>query len=383
MIRVIHTADVHLDRCYAAAGASAAFGNRRRQALRDVLQGIVRRAAEWPADALLIAGDLFEQDRVTRDTIAYLRHLFESAAPLRVFIAPGNHDPAHPGSPYRTEPWPDNVTIFTAPEWTRADVDGTPLAVHGFGFDGPEISRNPFGRLRVPDDGRVHVAVGHGSEMGALPPNKGAYAPFRAEDAAPDGLVYLALGHYHGVKQINGPFRTRMYYSGAPEGHDFGEPGPHYHLEVTIDGEQVQIEMALSCRTIYTVHQLDCTEFKTGQQVVDSVRELALRTPQAEVARVVLTGAPPASWRHEIPAMRDALAQHFDWLDLVDALETAEDFDILARDGTALGTFVARVTEELSDTTDPARRRMLERAREVGLAAFRGAPMAVRGLSGS
>jgi DNA repair exonuclease SbcCD nuclease subunit len=383
VIRIVHTADVHLDRCYAATGGSAAFGNRRRQALRDVLQGTVRRAAEWPADALLIAGDLFEQDRVTRDTIAFLRQLFESAAPLRVFIAPGNHDPASPGSPYRTDPWPGNVTIFAAPEWSCAQVDGTLLAVHGFGFDGPEISRNPFGHLTIPNDGRIHVAVGHGSEMGALPANKGAYAPFRAEQAAPDGLVYLALGHYHGMKQISGPFRTHMCYSGAPEGHDFGEPGPHYHLEVTIDGEQVRVETAISCRTIYTVHQLDCTSFETSQQVVDSVRALALGNPQAEIARVTLAGAPIAPWRHEIPAIRDALAPNFERLDLIDALETAEDFDAIAHDGTALGTFVARVTEELRDTTDPARRKVLERAREVGLAGFRGVPMTVRGLNTS
>ena len=36
------------------------FGNRRRQSLRDVFSAILRRAKEWPADAVLIAGDLFE-----------------------------------------------------------------------------------------------------------------------------------------------------------------------------------------------------------------------------------------------------------------------------------------------------------------------------------
>jgi len=55
-MRLIHTADVHLDMCFASAHTPPGFGNRRRQSLRDVFHTIIRRAGEWPADVLLIAG---------------------------------------------------------------------------------------------------------------------------------------------------------------------------------------------------------------------------------------------------------------------------------------------------------------------------------------
>ena len=198
----MHTADVHLDRCYSSARFPAAFANRRRQALRDAFLRIVARAGEWPADALLIAGDLFEHDRVSRDTAALLRRAFESVPHVPVFIAPGNHDPYLPDSPYAVQRWPGNVFIFPRPTWTAHALDRLPLTVHGFGFDGPDVSTNPFGSLTIPGDDRVHVAGAHGSEMGSLPAGKGAYAPFDAETATPDGLRYLALGHFHGAKLI-------------------------------------------------------------------------------------------------------------------------------------------------------------------------------------
>ena len=382
MIRIVHTSDIHLDACYAKERLPAAFGNRRRQSLRDVLQGILRRAAEWPADAVLIAGDVFELDRVTRDTVAFLRSAFEAIRPVPVFIAPGNHDPAVSSSPYRTETWPDNVTIFTAPEWRTVEVAQGLLTVHGFGFDGPDISRNPFGTLTIPNDGRVHLAVGHGSEMGSIPPGKGAYAPFRAADAAPDGLAYLALGHFHGHKIIGGSYTATVAYSGSPEGHGFGEIGERCYLEVEIENGHAEVQTVPSNRTVYLAHALDCSDFASSQQIVESIRELPKPEGQAVVARITLTGENRPEWQHEIHAIRDALAHDFEYLDLVEGTVQAEDFAFLARERTSLGAFVARLNAELNDTTDLERRRILQRAREVGLAAYRGRDLPLESAEG-
>src|SRR6185436_20063981 len=128
-MRIVHTADIHLDMCFSPLGLPAGFGNRRRQSLRDVFRRVVRRAGEWPADALLIAGDLFEADRVSRDTIAFLVSEFRAIPQVPVFIAPGNHDPFTPASPYATEQWPKNVTIFRSASWESVPVHGGALTV--------------------------------------------------------------------------------------------------------------------------------------------------------------------------------------------------------------------------------------------------------------
>src|SRR5688500_18645584 len=111
-MKLIHTVALHLDCSFAAVGMRPGHGNRRRQGLREVFSAILRRAHEWPADAVLISGDLFEQERVTRDTLSFLREAFESIRPIPVFIAPGNQDPYTASSPYAVEPWPANVYLF-------------------------------------------------------------------------------------------------------------------------------------------------------------------------------------------------------------------------------------------------------------------------------
>lgn len=382
MIRLVHTADIHLDRCYSSARFPAAFANRRRQSLRDAFLRIVARAGEWPADALLIAGDLFDRDRVSRDTIATVRRAFESVPHVPVFIAPGNHDPFVPGSPYAAERWPDNVFVFSGPTWTAHALERVPLTVHGFGFDGPDISANPFGTLRIPSDGRTHVAVAHGSEMGSLPAGKGAYAPFDAESAAPLGLRYLALGHFHGAKRIPVTSGVWVQYSGAPEGHGFGETGERVYIEAEIDGTAVYAREVTSSRTVFETHDLDCSGMETSQQIVDAIRNLPAARGTGAVARITLRGAAPPELRLEVQSVRDSVNGSFDYLELVEALETEDDYAALAAEPTSLGAFVREVNGQIRDAGDDARRAVLARAREVGVAAYRGRMAPVRGAGG-
>jgi len=380
-MRIIHTADIHLDMCFSPLGLPAGFGNRRRQSLRDVFRRIVRRAGDWPADALLIAGDLFEVDRIGRDTIAFLAAEFRSIPQVPVFIAPGNHDPFTSASPYATEPWPKNVTIFRGPAWESLSVHGGALTVHGFGFDGPDVSSNPFGKLVLPAKRQgIHIGVAHGSERGHQPPEKKAYAPFDAKDAAVEGLRYLALGHFHGVTPIEGDFPTAIWYSGSPEGHSLRETGMHHYLEIEIDERGVEVTAVPSSRVIYTVRRLMCDDFESAQDVIDAVRAIAREEEARQVARVVLAGGLDAGIHSELGLIYDAAALEFEHLYLLDRTAPLEDFDALGRDDTSLGSFVRRLNSEVAACTEEGLRQKLVRAREIGVAAFRRREMEVRGL---
>ncbi len=378
-LKIIHTADVHLDTAFVGSGLPPEYGNRRRQALRDVLQTILRRAQEWPADAVFIAGDLFEAERLTRDTLLFLQTQFSALHPIPIFITPGNHDPCTVQSVYNTTTWPSNVIIFREPRWEAVTLPNVPLTVHGFGFDGPDISQNPFGELTVPSDGCIHVAIAHGAEMASLPPEKGAYAPFQAKQLDLPELRYVALGHYHTFKEIHTPNGTRLCYPGAPEGLGFNEVGERYFLEVEISADTTEIRKVPSARTMYSIHRIDCSTFVTAQQLVEAIRGCSLNTSLQHIARIELTGTCPDSLRDQLPAVRDAVAQHFEYLELVEQLEPQEDYEAIARENTSLGTFVKQINERIRLVNDDHLREVLLRAREVGVAAYRGANLPLRG----
>lgn len=383
-MRFVHTADVHLDACFASAGFPAAYANRRRQSLRDVFHSIITRAGQWPAEALLISGDLFDLERVTRDTIAFLRAEFESLRPIPVIIAPGNHDPFVASSPYVTESWPDNVFIFSKPEWTSRVFFEDRLVVHGFAFDGYDISKNPFGTLEIDGDNALHVAVAHGSERGHQPPDGKLYAPFDASDAAVPGLAYMALGHFHSVTQIEGDFDTCIYYSGAPEGHDFSECGPHHFLEVEIGDDKPVVRAVPSSRVVYASHAIECDGLATSQDIIEAVRAFAADGARQHgvriIARIAFTGVCPSSIMSELSSISDAVSSEFEHLVLLDQTRSPDDYEELAKEASTLGVFVRRMNSEIQDEPDPGRQRVLERAREVGLAAYRDERLAIRGL---
>ena len=379
-MRLIHTADIHLDTCYASARVPPPFGNRRRQSLREVFHAIIERAGEWPADALLIAGDLFDLERVTRDTVRFLQAEFASIQHVPICIASGNQDPCVPGSPYAEETWPNNVTIFGQPEWRSLTLDEQGTTVHGFGFNSTDSSADPFAGFPPLQLGPTHVAVLHGTALGYPLPIKHCRAPFDPAAASGEGLRYIALGHAHRFMRIGGDDPTCMAYPGAPEGHGFHETGMHYFLEVEIGAEGVQISPVPSARSVYLTESIDCSAFRSSREVVDAILAVPREENVQTIAHITLTGSGPLEWRAEMDAVYDATAAAFEHLVLDDQTAPANDDAALAGQDTSLGAFVAHLNAELADADGDREREMLARARALGLAAYRNQPMVLQGL---
>ncbi|MGB9867793.1 MAG: metallophosphoesterase family protein [Bacillota bacterium] len=199
--RFVHVADVHLDSPFCARG------NRMRQALRDAVrsafQCCVETAIKERAHALLIAGDLFDSQSLSFATerllIQELARLKEHG--VRVFYAPGNHDPY--GSGYRLSSirWPENVVVFNSwmPSSWEVALDGRCVAVvTGAGHENAAEARNlvemfPAPRQGVPNIGVVHALVEGVSGC----QDHERYAPCSRQDLETRGYAYWALGHVH------------------------------------------------------------------------------------------------------------------------------------------------------------------------------------------
>lgn len=226
-IRILHTADLYLDGSYAALGVDAALGNRLRMAQLSVFNRIVDRAKSWPADAVCIAGNLFDGPWVSRTVMDYVLGALEQLAPARVYIAPGGSDPYAPDSPYALELWPENVFLFTPGAWQSCVHDSLPLTVHGLAAGGGTVAGAPPPFPELPDDGRIHVAVVHGVEQDGRSPGQ-----FNIAGIARDGLAYLALGGRAGMAAVDTGCNTVAWYPGTPQGRGFEQCGSRYFLEV-------------------------------------------------------------------------------------------------------------------------------------------------------
>lgn len=175
-MRLLLFSDLHLEARF--AWAPHEVGRERRDALRQCLRRIAALAVEWGVDAVCCGGDLYEHDRHRPDTAAFLRDVFAGLDPIPVYLAPGNHDWFGPGSLYAGTRWSPNIHVFTQPQLTPVTLaDG--LTLWGAAHHSPKTTPNLLDGFRV-DRGGVHLALFHGSELGAFgdDPHGRRHAPF-------------------------------------------------------------------------------------------------------------------------------------------------------------------------------------------------------------
>ena len=343
-MRFVHFADVHLDTQFAWAEPRVAA--RRRQALRDAVATIVQLAIDTRVDALFCAGDLYEQERFSPDTAAFLRTTFERAHPLPIFIAPGNHDWLGPTSLYSIVRWSPNVRVFDRDHLTPVTLaDG--LTLWGAANRAPANTTGFLDSFRV-DRGGVHIGLFHGSEQSSLllqEQGKVAYAPFASAQVRASGLTHAFVGHYHT------PVDAETFtYPGNPEPLSFGETGHRGPVLVTVDADgAVTRERRVIAKTVVQDLAVDLTGCGSSQDIRDRVTR-ALSGVTGTV-RLTLAGEVDPDVDTRLEELAD-VAPGLDAL-VVRAgnLRIAYDLERLRSEQTVRGEFVRDVSDaEMSST---------------------------------
>jgi DNA repair exonuclease SbcCD nuclease subunit len=378
-VRFLHTSDVHLDTSFSASGFPSRLGVRKREAIRGTFRRMLEEAQPAGIDAVLIAGDLFEHDRVTPDTVEFLRQQFENLGRIRVFIAPGNHDPYLHGSPYHDNSWPSNVHIFHEEEFRSVELADSGLRVTGFAFNHSQLSEHLFQKLqRLPQDA-VNVVLAHASDVSRTPEGKAQYAPFAVEEIAGKSIHYCALGHYHQQHQVPNPFdETQVWYCGIPEGRGWDEEGACGYLIGEVRDGQIRIESRYSSQYPLRTMTIDCDDFSTREQIVEEIiKQRGTAFDTKTILRVRLTGSIDPRLDLSTQELSERLAEetlHISW---DDRTEPALDFEATAEEKTLRGRFVRTLNERIARAGEEERP-VLERTRLYGLQALLGREVRLR-----
>lgn len=371
--RFIHTSDIHLDTSFSGSGFPSRLGDRKREAIRGTFRRIIEDACQDKADLVLIAGDLFESERVTQDTVEFLKQQFEALRPVRAFIAPGNHDPFIPGSPYKEESWPDNVHIFNTEEFRSVAIPELGVCVTGFGFEHSNLEERLFRELPVLSNEYFNIVVSHGSDIGRIPAGKSKHGPFTIEDIAGKNIHYCALGHYHQQHRLSNTIDdTPVWYSGIPEGRGWDEPGSCGYLFGEFADGNLHVENRTCNQYALTTLVIDCDSFSTREQILDAV--LSKRNTlfdSSTILRVQLAGALDPKLDLSISELDERLAGEALYIQWDDSTHPALDFDSLAVEKTLRGKFVRNMNDRIAAVSDEEKVR-LERARLYGVQALSG-----------
>jgi DNA repair protein SbcD/Mre11 len=359
-LRLLHFADLHLDRSFAAQRLFGVAAQRRREDLRVALQRILDRAGQRQVDLVTCAGDLFEHDHITRETASFLPQVF-AQADRPVLIAPGHTDPATPSSPYRYLRWPANVTVASHTDLRPYLYGG--VTVWAAGFDPSNASDSALSSAPAHGDG-AHLLLLHASDMHSVPEAVTPVAPIVQNQVQQAGFAHALLGHYH-----NAQSQGLLTYPGSPEPLGWDETGRHCVALVTVaDDRSVTVELQDINQRRFVEETLDVTGMTSREQVRDAV--LAARESrhlEGSVLRARLVGERAQTLDLDARALALECNDSFAHLEFLDETHHVHDLEAVGSEFTSRGEMVrqlqARRGEPESDET-------VGRALQIALDAF-------------
>ena len=281
-LKFVHAADIHLDTPFRRH--DAALRQKLQQAGRDAFTALIDLTIEERADALLIAGDLFDNEWLT---IATERVLTSELARLTdagvtVVYATGNHDPGRTNYRAAHIAWPSagfHLQNSRTPQTIPIHRDGERVGwVVAAGHQTTHESTNLAASFPPAPGPEPAVALLHadvGGVQGAADDEAGnVYAPAALSDLDP-GYAYWALGHIHKRQRLRED--SPAWYPGNLQGRDFGETGAkgalvvelnppeapqvQFHPLATVRWEQLAVPDLSEARAIVDVQSAVRTEF--------------------------------------------------------------------------------------------------------------------------
>jgi len=358
MLRLLHTADVHLGARHTDLGERAAILRERQFA---AFRATIDLAIAESVDLLLIAGDLFDSNTQPRRSVervaAELGRV--ARASIRTVVIPGTHDVYDGASIYRSydlaamaRAGGDWITVLT-PDQPSVVFPSIDAVVHGRVFDTKRAPRSPLYGLDVSVDKRATWKIGmvHGS---LLIPGKtdGDEVVFTEDEVARSGLDYLALGHWHSA--IEGRAGSVTYaYSGAPEPVALDQDGAGHVLLVTLDDRggrrRVSIEPRRVGQTRTEALDLDVGRIHSQPDLID---QLGQRSDSNLALSVRLTGLYPDDLDLDLDEVERALSPSFLRFRLRDLSIPNVPDEPLPPPDTVLGAFVRGIEAKMAALED-------------------------------
>lgn len=368
--RILHFADLHLDASFAGAGMTPSVARLRREELRIALKRILSKAKELRVNAVTIAGDLYEQERVTADTANFLKAQFEALGDIPIVISPGNHDPYLPGSLYREIQWPPNTFIFSNPKLSPYQLSEG-ITIWGAAHCSPSLRTNLFEDFKAQGDD-IHIALLHGSDVTRIPSQKEALCPFKPNQIAEACVDFALLGHYHSA--LIEPADKPLYsYPGSPEPLGFDEEGRHYIVLIELTETQISPQLIPINAVNYRKVEVDVSNALSGEDIGQFIRSKSEEEYLGDcLVRVVLKGDlhPDVDLNKE--AIIRSCHEYFQFLDIENRTSPAYEFDVIKDETTVRGAFVRRMMKRLEQCVTEEEKDKVQRAIIYGLRALDG-----------
>ena len=333
-MRIVHTGDIHI--------GSAFVGLPRDKALlrkAEILDGFAKLCGYSKNNgvgAVLIAGDLFDENDVSAQVKNEVFSLIESASPVQFFYVSGNHDKKVALS----NPLPKNLHLFSHNNgFCQYDLGENVI------LTGADASNFPVAfssALRLDTDA-FNILLLHGEIVKQASQSGDEIV---LSDLQNKGVDYLALGHIHKPTLQAEPLdsRGKYRYCGCPEGRGYDEEGDRGFFLLEVEKGKLVNEkfLTFATRKILPV-RVDISACKTYFDIEKAVLGAVRGIDKNMLVKIVLCGKYARGLRKDIPMLTEKLKGTFFHCKIYDESRLYIDPTSYETDLTERGEFVREV----------------------------------------
>lgn len=361
-VKIVHSADLHFDTPFKEVSIEQSKINK--EELKEVFMKIIHLCYEKHVDIFLLAGDIFDNYTLNRETIYFLEKAFQKIPKTKVFISPGNHDPYGQKSFYSLVNWPQNVHIFKG-YLEKVYLKELDVNVWGAGFNDRYLKESLLKDFSEASD-KINLMVIHGDIVEGNQKNE--YNPITAEQIKNSGMDYIALGHRHEFSGINKSGSTFYAYSGCPQGRGFDELLDKGIIYGFISKSVAELEFIKTSKRNYYQKEIDVSSAYGYEELRDRiVTSIDAEKRKNNFYKLVLVGEIAEDFNIDETILAEKLKKDFYFCKIVDKTIVKYDFDELSKGYSVKSIFVKKMIKKIEDTDNEEEKEVIKLALKLGL----------------
>lgn len=332
-MKFLHCADLHL-----GSALSANLDGEKRKKRKNELTEVFVRIAEYAANqgvrAVLIAGDLFEEEDTSSVIVRMVYDTVRRYPEIDFLYLRGNHD-AGPGTEDAGER-PENLKVFGR-EWTYYEYGDITVA----GIEPGAETVDWYADLQLKPD-RTNLVLLHGQVVNARLQEAGELICL--PQLQNKNIDYLALGHLHSYRAEALDARGLYCYCGCPEGRGFDECGEKGIVCLDLsEGSVKHTFLPFAKRTIHEL-SVDITSTETTVEVEERIAAAVSPMGPEDMVRVGLCGSVSVNAERNLAYLKERFQNRFFAFSISDrAVRTLLDPKDYENDVSLCGEFIRLV----------------------------------------
>ena len=346
-VKVLHCADLHFDTPFKEL--SKEVSDTSKNELLEVFKKFIDLAIEENIEVLLIAGDVFDNLTVNKNTLFFISDQIKRIKNIKVFISPGNHDPYNEKSFYSMINWPENVYIFKG-DMEFKEVKELNLIIWGAGFRNNYENETLLKSINV-ENNKINIMLLHGEIISAN--SKNEYNPIYINDIYKSNIDYIALGHRHKFSGILKEGMTTYAYSGCPQGRGFDEEGEKGVIIGEVYKGGTNLSFLPVCKRKYITKEIDITGTNNYDEVIFKLlSDLSDEEIHKNFYKIILKGELKEHFNLKESVLIEKLKNKFYYIKIINDTSIEVNLTELSRDYSIKGMFIAKILEKLKDASD-------------------------------